>query len=58
MNLSAFPSSQSRLKRSATNIFTAYPVGEIFRSLVLSSVVWVFIAIAVCTVYSMVLNRQ
>lgn len=58
MNLSAFPSPQSRLKRSTANIFAAHPVGEIFRSLVFSSVRWVLIAIAVYTVFSMILNRQ
>jgi hypothetical protein len=58
MNLSAFPSPHSRLRRSTANIFAAYPVGEIFRNLFISSVLWVFIAITIYTVFSMVLNRQ
>jgi hypothetical protein len=58
MNLSAFPSSESRLRRSTANIFAAHPVGEIVRSILFSSISWVLIAIVVYTVYSMVLNRQ
>ena len=58
MNLSAFPSPNSRLRRSTANILAAHPVGEIFRNLFVSSVLWVFIAITVYTVFSMVLNRQ
>jgi hypothetical protein len=59
MNQSAFPSSQCRQKRSVMNeFFTTHPVGEIARSLLFSSVYWVFIVIAVYTVYSMVLSRN
>jgi hypothetical protein len=57
--MNRFASSQLRHKRTAANdFFTAHPVGEIARSLLLSSVGWVFIVIAVYTVYAMVLSRN
>lgn len=59
MNQSAFPSSQYRQKRSVVNeFFTAYPLGELARSLLFSSICWVLIIIAVYTVYSMALSRN
>lgn len=59
MNQSAFPSAQSRHKRSfANDFFTAHPVGDIVRNLLFSSVCWGFIIFAVYTVYSMVLSRK
>ena len=44
-------------KRSAANgFFAAHPIGEIVRSLFLSSIGWVCVAFAVYTVYTMVLG--
>jgi len=40
----------------AASFFDAHPVAEIIRGLVLSSVLWVLLALAVYLVYSMVLS--
>ena len=57
--MSHFASSQVRHKRTAANdFFTAHPIGEIARSLLFSSIGWMFIVIAVYTVYAMVLSRN
>jgi hypothetical protein len=40
------------------SFFNAYPVGEMVRGLFLSSILWIFLALAVYTVYSMVLGAK
>lgn len=40
------------------SFFNAYPVGEMVRGLFLSSILWIFLALAVYTVYSMVLGTK
>jgi hypothetical protein len=40
------------------SFFNAYPVGEMVRGLFLSSLLWIFLAMAVYTVYSMVLGAK
>jgi hypothetical protein len=56
MNHSA--SSQLRKRTAANDFFAAHPIGEIARSLLFSSIGWVFIVIVVYTVYAMVLSRN
>ena len=40
------------------SFFNAYPVGEMVRGLFLSSILWIFLALTVYTVYSMVLGAK
>jgi hypothetical protein len=40
------------------SFFNAYPVGEMVRGLFLSSLLWVFLAMAVYMVYAMVLGAK
>lgn len=40
------------------SFFNSYPVGEMVRGLFLSSVLWGFLAMAVYTVYTMVLGAK
>ncbi len=40
------------------SFFNTYPVGEMVRGLFLSSILWIFLALAVYTVYSMVLGAK
>jgi hypothetical protein len=57
MQTPTFPSLQNRYKSSSTNgYFAARPVGEIVRSLFLSSAGWVLVAFAVYKVFSMVIG--
>jgi len=65
MQTPAFPFLQSRYKNianrmssntSATGFFDVHPIGEILRSLFLSSILWVLIAAGVYMLYSMIVS--
>jgi hypothetical protein len=59
MQTPTFPALQNRYKNSAAHgFFAVHPIGEIVRSLFLSSIGWIFVAFAVYGVYSMVLGRH
>ena len=67
MQTPAFPSLQSSDKSfsnrgsdrpSSTGFFEAHPVGEVVRSLFLSSILWMLLAIVLYAVYSMVAGSR
>lgn len=67
MQTPAFPSLQSSDKSftsrgsdraSSTGFFESHPVGEVVRSLFLSSILWMLLAIALYAVYSMIVGSR
>jgi hypothetical protein len=59
MQTPTFPALQSRYKNSAANSFLAtHAIGEVVRSLFLSSIGWVLVACAVYAVYTMVVGKH
>ena len=59
MQTPTFPALQDRYKNSAANGFLAtHPIGEVVRSLFLSSIGWILVAFAVYAVYSLVLGKH
>jgi len=59
MQTPTFPALQNRYKNSAAHgFFAAHHVGEIVRSLFLSSIGWILVAFAVYAVYSLVLGKH
>jgi hypothetical protein len=54
MQTSAFPTLRDSQNTANSGYFRTHPVGEIVRSLFLSSLLWIFLAIALYTVYTMV----
>ena len=51
-------SSQSSRRISGESFFYIHHVGDIVRSLFLSSLLWVFLAIAIYTVYTMIVGTH
>jgi hypothetical protein len=67
MQTPAFPSLQSTNKSfsnpgsdrpSSNGFFESHPIGEVVRSLFLSSILWMLLAIVLYAVYSMVVGSR
>lgn len=58
MQTPTLPALHSRFKSSGTNSFFAtHSIGDVARSLFLSSLGWILMAFAIYTVYTIVLGR-